>query len=185
MRASPSPRSQPDVLDSGADSPQLRVEPQLVSSAPEDPTPRRAQAQRTWQAAQASVDDVVRDRAELERMDRGLLALRKHSVAARNETTQLREQLEQAKKDRYPAAVVWGAGMLAIVGWAAWLLERRQRIALEDAGAMHDAHSSSMIFGRNPGRSSIAEQSPAPSVADDKVEPWIESAEAATPKAAQ
>lgn len=115
--------------------PALRATTRLRSQPASDSGADRGRKQRTWHATQATADDVLRERDDLERQDRAMLALRKQLLAARSEATTAREQLARVEQERYPGAVVWGLAVAAFAGWAGWLMERRSRLA-DEAMAM-------------------------------------------------
>jgi hypothetical protein len=105
-------------------SPELAVPP--LDSAPRE----RAAAAQTWQALQATPEDVIRDRQELDKLDRAIVAARRQTLTARAEATSAKARAADVERARYGAPVVWGLGALATVAGLGWLHQRRQLLAL-------------------------------------------------------
>jgi hypothetical protein len=126
------PVSRLELLDARNYEPKLRMSEFLGVPPSEAAAVDRSGAQRTWQALQATPEEVAQDRAELEKMDRAVLAIRKQVHAARADTQATRAQLARVQQESYPAAAVWGLGLLAALASGAWIFERRRVLASQD-----------------------------------------------------
>lgn len=111
--------------------PRLRITGELAALPVEAVTLERVHAGQTWQVLRAP-EEMLADRAELERLERAIVATRKQAFAARNETTALRARLEQAISERYEPPVVWGLGILSAVALLGWLHQRRETVAARE-----------------------------------------------------
>ncbi|MEO7547839.1 MAG: hypothetical protein ABIT82_05410, partial [Ramlibacter sp.] len=76
-------------------------------------------------------EQMLADRAELERLDRAIVSVRKQVLATRAENESLQARLAQITSERYEAPVVWGLGALAAVSLLAWVQQRRALVASE------------------------------------------------------
>lgn len=177
-----------ELIDARNYEPQLRHSEFLGVPPSAEAQADRAAALRTWRALQATPEDVVHERAELEKMDRAMVTMRKQVLTARAESKGLREQLAQTERERYPAAAVWSVGLLAAVAGGAWLFERRK--ALDRKAA---AYTSSMLTV--PAGPATTQPPPAastrgdstfastdPNAAAEEAEEWIERLRVGAPR---
>lgn len=111
--------------------PELRLSASLSVSPGEGGPAARAHAARVWQTLRMPLEDVMRDQAELEKADRAVLALRRELYAARQEARTQRERAEQAERLRRPVLI--GAGVAVALFGTAWVIQRRQLVALREA----------------------------------------------------
>jgi hypothetical protein len=119
-----------ELLDPQTYQPQLAPSPELAVPPVESATPERAAATRTWQALQARPEDVVRDREELDKLDRAIVAARRQTLTARAEAASAKARAAQLEQSRFGAPLVWGLGALAGLAGLGWLHQRRQLLAL-------------------------------------------------------
>lgn len=117
---SAAPDAQPQV-------PLLRLDSRLVAAPLEGAREAAPGSAHAWQFLHTTPEDAARDRRELDRQDRAVVALRKQVHAARNEAQAARAAVTQHP----PAPLVWGTGALAAIAGFGWLYERRRRMALE------------------------------------------------------
>lgn len=126
------PRQQ--LLDESSHVPRLRLSGDLALVPPELTSPQsledRQRAMLAWQALQATPEQAIADRAEIERLDRAVLLARKQAVAARGQASALQGELTRARQERFANPVVYSLGALALAAAGAWLLQRRRLAAL-------------------------------------------------------
>lgn len=119
-----------ELIDPQTYQPSLVQSPELAVPPMENFTAERTAAAQTWQALQAKPEDVVRDRQELEKLDRAIVAARRQTLTARAEAASAKARAAQAEQARFGAPMVWGLGALAAVAGLGWLHQRRQVLAL-------------------------------------------------------
>jgi small-conductance mechanosensitive channel len=175
-----------ELIDARNYEPQLRPSDFLGVPPSQEAQADRAAAQRTWRALQATPEDIVQERAELEKMDRAVVAMRKQVHAARAESRGLREQLARAEKERYPAAAVWSVGLLAVLAGSAWIFERRKALDRKPssfAASLLTVPPPPAPTGPNTearGESTFA--STDPNAAAEEAEEWIERLRVGAPR---
>lgn len=178
------PRQQ--LLDERSYEARLRLTDDLAAVPPELTTDQtleeRQRAALAWQALQATPEQAIADRAELERLDRAILAARKQVYAARSQASALQGDLEQARTERFANPVVYSLGALALAAAGAWLLQRRRMATGEDDMPTSPVPASPAAFPP-------AVELPAESefdgsdlgVVGDEADQWIERARVAVP----
>lgn len=134
MSAPKRPSSRLELLDPLSYRPQLALSPELAVPPADSAPAERAAAMQTWQALQASPEDVVRDRQALDKLDRAIVAVRRQLHAARADATSAQARLAATQKERFGAPVVWGLGAAAAVAGLGWLHQRRKLVALREQG---------------------------------------------------
>jgi hypothetical protein len=164
-----------ELLDSAADEPQLQLSGQLDLPASEAWAADPRRAQQTWKALQAGPDEIAQERLDAERAERANLQLRKQVVSARAEAAAAQAQVVQLRKDRYPAAVVWGLSGCALLAAGGWLYERRRHLAARaEADEFISRPATPFPAAQAPRNSSAFDSSY--SVIGDEAEQWIERA---------
>lgn len=148
-----------EPLDTWLESPMvLRTTPELSAApSPEasDASEKRAKAAALWKSLNTSPEDLQKDGERLNTLEANAAAVRQQSAKDKAEAAQLREQLERAEQERFPAMVVYVLGALLLLALlaAAWIWTRlrsasqlavrdwRDSVALgsRDAVAAHEA----------------------------------------------
>jgi hypothetical protein len=145
-----------ELIDARNYEPQLRSSEFLGVPPSEQAQTDRAAALRTWRALQATPEDIVLDRAEMEKADRAAVAMRKQVHVARAE----------------------GTGLLAVLAGSAWLYERRRAVDRKEspfAASLLTVPPASAATGPSTearGESTFA--STDPNAAAEEAEEWIE-----------
>lgn len=114
----------------------MRMTSSLEAPPPETVTAERLRAAAAWKVIGAEPEDLVNDKAELDRLDRAIVATRKQAIAARNEAQATRAQLDQAMEERFPPSVVWGLGVVTLASLGGWIYNRRKLMGLHDAAPL-------------------------------------------------
>lgn len=183
VSAPPRPPSRLELLDPAGYQPQLALSPELAFAPQETAPPERRRTIETWQALQATPEDVLRDRRELDKLDRGLVAVRHQMHTARADAAAAKARVAQIEKERYPAAAVWGTAGVALVAAFGWLHQRRKVLALqreEDPVHFHPLLASPAAFP--PAIEPRGESDFEPTeleVRGDEADQWIERAKVA------
>lgn len=124
------PLSRHDLIDDSLYTPRLQVERQLSLPPRESPHGERTRAAQAWEALRASQDERIMQRAELDKLDRAVVRLRKEVHAARADALTARGQLEQAQNERLPKSVVVLTGGFALLAGVGWWMQRRRLIEM-------------------------------------------------------
>lgn len=106
--------------------PVLKSTTELVTPPIED-LQKRVEALATWRALNASPQDVLRDEARMQSLERGMKSLTDASAKHRQSLDEISNRLAESESQRYANPLVYGliAALLACFGSAAYLWTRR------------------------------------------------------------
>ena len=131
-----------EPLDTWLDSPvSLRSTSQLPSLPSEQTGAQRAEAAALWKSLNLQPQDLQKDADRVAALQAETVALRSSSRNDQAAAVQLREQLERAQQERFPANVVYALGALLLaalllLAWMGWRLRSTSHKAVQ---AWHDA----------------------------------------------
>jgi pilus assembly protein FimV len=145
-----------EPLDIWLDSPvALRSTQELLTAPSDQPSVQRDEAAALWKSLNVQPQDVQQDGDRLKKLEADASALKAQADQDRAAAVQLKQQLELAEQERFPAMVVYVLGGLLLLALlvAAWTWTRlrkasekavqawRDSVALgnRDAAAAHDA----------------------------------------------
>ena len=119
----------------------LRTSPTLQAAPSDESSAQRAQAAALWKSLNAQPEDLGRDADRLKALEADMAALRKQADQDRASAAQVRQQLEQALEERFPATVVYALGglLLAALLLLAWLWTRLRGGADKSMRAWRDS----------------------------------------------
>jgi hypothetical protein len=108
--------------------PSLKASPELLSS-PSDDMQKRGEAAALWRALNLTPDDVLRDAARLQGLEKSVQKLSETSGLNQRQIKDLMARLETSESERYrnPVVVGLGAAVLLMLGGGIWLYRRQQR----------------------------------------------------------
>ena len=121
-----------EPLDTWLESPMvLRTTPELLSAPSQEGTPQRVQAAELWTFLNAQPEDLQKDAQRLKALEANSLAARQQTLKDQADAARLREQLDRAEQERFPAAVVYvlGALLLAALLAGAWIWTRLRNVS--------------------------------------------------------
>ncbi|WP_245783582.1 hypothetical protein [Paracidovorax konjaci] len=119
-----------EPLDVWLDSPlPLRSSAELSPAAPEASAQQRAEAAALWKALNTPVEDVQRAAGRTAQLETTVAAERARAASERAAAADLRQRLDSAEADRFPAVIVYALlGLLVLLlALAAWLWVRARR----------------------------------------------------------
>ena len=165
--AASAPRSRLVVepLDTWLDDPVLlRSVPQLLTTPPELPTAERAQAALLWKSLNIRPQDLQQEAERLVVVQADLMALRASASSEQAAAAQLRQQLEMAEQQRFPASLVYALGslLLAALLLLVWIGLRVRRSSDKAVRAWRDSVALETIPIDPPGVSEKTSERMAP-----------------------
>jgi hypothetical protein len=122
-----------DLTDERHYQPQLRPSRGLGEVPDDTGSAERANSALAWRTLRVPADDMIQDRAELERLDRAIVATRKQLHAARGEAATARAEAQQVAAERFSGPAFWTVGAIALVAVTGWIVDRRKVVALQEA----------------------------------------------------
>ncbi|MFD1838640.1 hypothetical protein [Paracidovorax cattleyae] len=150
-----------EPLDVWLDGPlPLRQSPELANAAQTVSPGQRAQAAALWKALNTPVEDVQRAAGQVAQLEGTVATERARAASERAAAADLRQRLDSAESDRFPAVLVYVlVGLLVLLALlAAWLWGRARRAA---ASAWTEAVAASSQ-PREPGGEPLAPDGSAP-----------------------
>lgn len=119
-----------EPLDVWLESPlPLRSSAELAPAAPEASPEQRAEAAALWKALNTPVEDVQRAAGRTAQLETSVATERARAASERAAAADLRQRLDSAEADRFPAVIVYALlGLLVLLlALAAWLWVRARR----------------------------------------------------------
>ena len=170
------PRLVLEPLDIWLDSPvALQTSPTLAVAPSDEMSPQRAQAAALWKSLNAQPEDLQKDSERLKALESEAVALQAQAGKDRAAAAQLKQQLDLAEQERFPATVVYALGALLLLALlvAAWAWARlrsasekavrswRDSVALGARDAV-SAHEKALDLMPHPGDTWLPSTQPPP-----------------------
>ena len=119
-----------EPLDTLLDAPvALQPTSELPTAPSPDASAQRAQAAALWKSLNTPPEDLQKDGERLKALEANAAAARQQATKNQTDVAQLREQLERAEQNRFPAMVVYLLGALLLLALlvVAWIWTRLRR----------------------------------------------------------
>jgi tetratricopeptide (TPR) repeat protein len=179
--ATPKTTIKPEARPTEAPKPRLKLDPVEVAPvrdpslrssttlSSEENADKRAEASAAWRSINAQPEDMLRESERLQQLEASLNALRSQMMQNQTNISDLKNQLEQARGERYANPLVYGlaALLLAALGAAGFFWQRSRR-----AGASRAADWWRDVDHRSPATVQVPPNAPgAPGVGAEPVVP--------------